>query len=212
MKRLAPFVFLLPAAPAWAHHPLGGQPMETFGHGLLSGVGHPILGFDHLFFVLAVGLAAWLAGVARLGPLAYIAAMLAGCAAQYAGFGFALREPMIALSLLVIGGVLASGRMPSSLAIIALFSGFGLFHGAAFASSIAAQEGGVSEMVLAGYLIGLGGVQYLLALLAGSLGAKTLQPGPTGAVPVRMAGAAVAGVGLFLCLEALEGPLLTLLL
>lgn len=212
MKRLAPLLLLLPAAPAWAHHPLGGQPMETFDHGLLSGVGHPILGFDHLFFVLAVGLAARLAGVARLGPLAYIAAMLVGCAAQYSGFEFALREPMIALSLLVVGGVLAVGRAPSPTTLIALFAGFGLFHGAAFASSIAAQEGGVSGMVLAGYLIGLGGVQYLLALLAGNLGAKALQSGPTGAAPARMVGAAVAGVGLFLCLEALEGPLLALLL
>ena len=39
---------------ALAHHPLGGLPMETFADGLLSGVGHPLLGFDHLFFVGAM--------------------------------------------------------------------------------------------------------------------------------------------------------------
>ena len=27
-------------------------------HGLLSGIGHPIIGFDHLAFVIAVGLIA----------------------------------------------------------------------------------------------------------------------------------------------------------
>ncbi|MFT7595083.1 MAG: urease accessory protein [Paracoccaceae bacterium] len=212
MKRIAPLLLLLPAAPAWAHHPLAGQPMETFTHALLSGIGHPVLGFDHLFFVLAVGLATMLAGLPRIGPLAFIAAMLVGCGAQYAGLGFALREPVIALSLLVVGGVLASGRAPAPTALIALFAGFGLFHGAAFASSIAAQEGGVSAIVLTGYLIGLGGVQYLLARLAGRIGAHTLQSGPSGAVPVQMVGAAVAGVGLFLCLEALEAQLLALLL
>ena len=66
--------------------------------------------------------------------------------------------------------------------------------------------------MLTGYLIGLGGVQALLAMLAGRVGARALSVGPTGAVPVRLAGAAVAGVGLFLCLEALEPPLLALLL
>ena len=30
---------------AFAHHPMSGLPMETFTHGLLSGIGHPILGF-----------------------------------------------------------------------------------------------------------------------------------------------------------------------
>lgn len=61
--------FLLGAAlslcaggPAFAHHPLNGAPMTTFADGLLSGVGHPVLGFDHLFFVIAVGVAAVLAG------------------------------------------------------------------------------------------------------------------------------------------------------
>ena len=67
------------ATPALAHHPLGGMPMETFAHGLLSGVGHPLLGFDHLFFVIAVGIAALFTGAERLAPAAYIGAMLVGC-------------------------------------------------------------------------------------------------------------------------------------
>ena len=60
---------LMVATPALAHHPLGGLPMETFRHGVLSGLGHPVLGFDHLFFVLAAGLAAGLAGIATRGVL-----------------------------------------------------------------------------------------------------------------------------------------------
>ncbi|MGB0926172.1 MAG: HupE/UreJ family protein, partial [Pikeienuella sp.] len=61
------------ATPALAHHPLGGMPMETFAHGVLSGIGHPLLGFDHLFFVLAVGVAALFTGRALTAPLAFIA-------------------------------------------------------------------------------------------------------------------------------------------
>jgi len=63
---------LVTTAPALAHHPLAGQPMETFSQGLLSGIGHPLLGFDHLFFVIAVGVAALYTGFARTAPAAYI--------------------------------------------------------------------------------------------------------------------------------------------
>ena len=40
---------------AFAHHPLGGAAPETMLHGFLSGVGHPLIGFDHLAFVFAIG-------------------------------------------------------------------------------------------------------------------------------------------------------------
>jgi len=40
------------SAPAFGHHPLGGMPWQTFAHGILSGLGPPLLGFDHVFFVM----------------------------------------------------------------------------------------------------------------------------------------------------------------
>ena len=47
MKKLITAAGLsLAATPALAHHPLNGMPMETFAHGLLSGVGHPLLAQD----------------------------------------------------------------------------------------------------------------------------------------------------------------------
>jgi len=44
--------------PAFAHHPWEGQ-QESFNwiQGLLSGIAHPILGADHLLFLLSIGLA-----------------------------------------------------------------------------------------------------------------------------------------------------------
>ena len=55
---LAIFAWLF-AIPAQAHHPWDGQP-ETFSlfQGLLSGLVHPILGLDHLLFLLSIGLVA----------------------------------------------------------------------------------------------------------------------------------------------------------
>lgn len=197
---------LAAATPAFAHHPLGGLPMETFTHGLLSGIGHPVLGFDHLFFVAAMGIAASFTAQKLLTPAAYIGAMLAGCAMIYAGLALPLTETLVVVSLLVLGGVVLSGRTLTTPVALALFAGFGLFHGAAFGGSIAGAEGGAGMTVLAGYLIGLGAVQYLIALGAGwamrKLGALNAD-----AITARLGGAMVAGVGLFLALEVIEGPL-----
>src|SRR6266705_841511 len=40
---------------AWAHHFMGGGPPETFAQGLLSGLGHPVIGLDHAAFIVAAG-------------------------------------------------------------------------------------------------------------------------------------------------------------
>ena len=77
-----------------------------------------------------------------------------------------------------------------------------------FLDVIAGAEGGAAGPVFAGYLLGLGVVQYALALGAGVLAARA---GGTGALRPRLAGAMVAGVGLFLCLDAMEGPLVAVI-
>ena len=207
MKKLLTAAGLsLAATPALAHHPLNGMPMETFAHGLMSGVGHPLLGFDHLFFVVAMGIAATFTAARHLTPAAYIAAMLAGCGLMYAGLALPLAETLIVVSLLVIGGVVLSGRALGTGTAIALFATFGLFHGSAFGGAIAGQEGGASAAVLMGYLIGLGAVQYLVALASGRA-IRALGASDAMAMNARLAGAMVAGVGVFLALEIVEGPL-----
>lgn len=198
---------LVPGA-ALAHHPLGGMAMETFTHGLLSGIGHPLLGFDHLFFVIIVGIAALYTGRALVAPAAYIAAMVIGCFMMASGIGLPLKETVIALSLLVVGGIVLSGRALGFAPALAVFALFGLFHGSAFGDSIAAQESAAGMQVLIGYLIGLGVVQYVIAIAAG-WAAKTLwQATEATAVQARLAGALVAGVGVYLTLENLEGAVL----
>lgn len=190
---------------AFAHHPLGGMPMVTFADGLLSGVGHPILGFDHLFFVALVGIAALYTKQRFTSPAAYIVAMLLGCYAMSTGIGLPAKEIIIGLSLLALGAVVLSGKALGLLPAIAIFAGFGLFHGSAFGDAIASQEAGVGGQVLAGYLLGLSVIQYAIALSAGWLVANVLGAINAQAVQARLAGAVVAGVGLFLTLENVEG-------
>lgn len=65
--------------PALAYHPMAGALMETFTQEVLSDVGHPLLGFDHLLFVLAFRIAALFTGAPRLVPADHTDAMMAGC-------------------------------------------------------------------------------------------------------------------------------------
>ena len=78
VARLAAVLALVTIAanPAMAHHPLNGLPMETFAHGILSGIGHPVLGFDHLFFILAAGILAAVSGYALIAPMVLLALSL----------------------------------------------------------------------------------------------------------------------------------------
>ncbi len=98
MKKILTAALALAATPAMAHHPLGGLPMETFAHGLLSGAGHPVLGFDHLFFVALMGVAALFTVRKYASPLAYIGAMLAGTLMISTGLTLPGIEFVVALS------------------------------------------------------------------------------------------------------------------
>jgi urease accessory protein len=192
-----------PATQALAHHPMGGAPMETLAQGLLSGMGHPVLGFDHLFFVAAVGIVAAFTGGRMVAPLGYVAGMIAGCALIVAGVALPAVELVIALSLVVAGVVLMRGRALGLHAAVALFGALGLFHGWALGETIVGQEGGMAAPVVAGYLIGLAVTQWTIAVAAGwavsrlARSAEALQP--------RLAGGLVAGAGALLVLERAEG-------
>lgn len=207
-KIIVTAALLLPVTQAQAHHPLAGMPMETFTHGLLSGIGHPLLGFDHLFFVVLVGISAIFTRRRLLAPLAYIIAMLGGCTVSALWTPVPATELMIALSLLVLGSMLLSGHRFGLSTLLLAFVGFGLFHGAAFGESLATREAGFGDQVLTGYLLGLGLTQFAIALVAGLVCTTLWKISHAGALQPRLAGAMVAGIGLYLTLEYFEGPLI----
>ena len=204
-KIISSFTALTLAGPAFAHHPLAGAPMETFTHGLLSGVGHPILGFDHLFFIALVGISAVFTGHRLSAPLTFIAAMLIGTLSSSFGLAIPATESMIVISLILLGGIVATGRSLSNFNTLFLFAITGIFHGSAFGASIAGQEMSVGTLVLVGYLIGLGVSQYLIAVGTGFLATKSWKANKASAIPTRISGAFVAGMGVFLALEGIEG-------
>lgn len=207
-KIIVLMILSLLAGPALAHHPLAGMPVTTFVQGLMSGFGHPILGFDHLFFVTSVGIIAIFTRHRILAPLVFIVAMLGGCLVTLLWTTVPATELMIALSLLVLGSMLLSGHRFSLPTVVFAFAGFGLFHGAAFGLSLATQEAAFGIQVLMGYLLGLGVTQFAIAVAAGLVCTMLWKVSHASAIQPRLAGAMVAGAGLYLTLEHFEGPLL----
>ena len=57
-KKNLVLIFFLISFPAFAHHPMGGALPQNFLNGILSGIAHPIIGFDHLAFILTFGIIA----------------------------------------------------------------------------------------------------------------------------------------------------------
>src|SRR5216683_2935674 len=114
------------ADPAFAHHVMGGAMPVTFGQGLLSGLGHPVIGLDHLAFIVAVGVAVGIAGLNLAIPALFIVASAVGVALHVRGITLPGAELLVALSVLIVGGLIAIGRSMRASAWAALFVVAGL--------------------------------------------------------------------------------------
>jgi len=184
---------LLPL-PAAAHHPMDGAMPETLWQGFASGIGHPVIGLDHLAFLLTAGvLAAGLARGAGLRAMAgFLAASMAGLALHLAGVGIGPTEALVAASLLMAGIALLPARPTGPGVVLAGFALAGLFHGHAFAEAVIGAE----ASPILGYLAGLAVIQGVLML-----GAMALTRQATRAHwlrPAMGAAASLTGVGFLL--------------
>ena len=187
----------LAAAPAAAHHPMGGKLPATLTQGLLSGLGHPIIGLDHLAAIIAVGcIAAWY----RTGPalvVGFVAAMTAGVALHLIEATVPASEILVALSVMALGATLVLRKALHPAAALTLFVIAGLLHGYALGESIVGAE----PTPLAAYLIGLAVIQAAIALGAMTLVRLVAHPAWGDLAPVRLVGAGIAGVGLAILVQ-----------
>lgn len=182
------------ATPALAHHPMGGTIPATFGQGFLSGLGHPVIGLDHLAALVGLGLVAARFSRIVLLPALWLVAMVAGTALHQAAIDLPLAEALVAASVVVIGLAAAiRPTLPSSIAALLFIIG-GLAHGHVLAETIVGAE----TTPVAAYLLGLvlvqGAVAMAVALLARHVaGGVVIAP----SLRLRLAGIAVAltGVG-----------------
>ena len=89
----AVLVLVLPfVPPAFAHHVMGGGLPSTAWQGLLSGLGHPIIGIDHLAFIVAIGLMSDLVARIVLLPLLFVLGTVLGCFIHVQGYDLASSE------------------------------------------------------------------------------------------------------------------------
>ncbi len=180
----------LAADPAFAHHVMGGRTPATFAEGLLSGLAHPVIGIDHLAFLTAVGLAVGLARLNILMPAIFVGASAAGVALHVRGVTIPAVELVVAVSVILVGAIIARGMALTPVVWACVFAAAGLFHGYAYGESIFGAE----ASPLWAYLLGLVVIQTVLACGIALLVEK-YRTG-TVAVTPRLIGAGVAGIGL----------------
>jgi urease accessory protein len=188
---VAPLVLVLTVATvlsAQAHHVMGGRTPETFMQGFLSGLAHPVIGLDHLAFIVGMGLAAGVATLNLAIPVVFIVASALGVGLHVQGVALPAAELVVAASVLLIGAMVAAGRALPTGGWVALFALAGLFHGYAFGESIFGAERAPLEAYLAGLVI----VQTVLAVGI----ALTARRGAADMIKPRLAGAAIAGIGI----------------
>ena len=151
-------------APALAHHVMGGELPNTAWHGLLSGLGHPIIGIDHLAFIVGVGLMSQLVGRIALLPFLFVLGTVLGCFMHIQGYGVSWSEWLIALSIAISAALVGTHARIPIVILASLFVVAGAFHGYAYGESIVGAE----TAPLAAYMIGFVAVQYCIAVASGT--------------------------------------------
>jgi urease accessory protein len=176
---------------AHAHHVMDYATPATALEGLLSGLGHPVIGIDHLIFIAGAGVLAARLERGFLFPLVFVVASIAVAGMRYLGVDVGLDELWIAGSLVVLGAIQLAAREPAGGVVAGLFLVTGALHGYALAEAIVGAE----RTPLAAYLLGLALIQCAIALAAWKAATWIAARHPH--VPVqRLAGTAVGAAGL----------------
>ena len=197
---LAAAMILTTTSAALAHHPLGGMTPTNFTEGFLSGLGHPVIGFDHLAFLIAVGLIAAFHRNLFVMPAAFVAGTVGGAFLTLAAVTLPLAEVVITGSVIAGGALAMRGRVTDLRVAGVLAAGAGLFHGWAYGAAIVGAE----PTPIFAYLAGFGMVQMAIAIGVAALVTKIWKSLDAAAMKPRLAGALVAGVGVTYMVEIVE--------
>jgi urease accessory protein len=190
-------IALFAAEPAFAHHVMDGATPVTFWHGLLSGLGHPVVGLDHLAAVIAVGCLAAMQPKGALLAVAYVVATMIGAAAHIGEATVANAEVFVALSVVALGLIVFRKAPLRRDLAFALFAAAGLLNGYALGESIAGAE----RTPILAYFIGLAAIQTALAL-AIMFGVRMLtERAQVQLLAMRVIGAFAIGAGAAMLLQ-----------
>ena len=184
---------------AIAHHALDGKIPSNFFEGFVSGLAHPIIGLDHFAFIVAIGLLA--VGLSRgaLIPAGFVLTALLGTGIHLLGLDLPGSEIIIAGSAIAFGVMLLIQKRLNFIALTALASFAGLFHGYAYGEAIV----GALRTPLLAYLLGFSLMQYAIALIALFIGKSICEKFTNS--PMQFAGFVICSIGTVFLTSSLLG-------
>jgi urease accessory protein len=178
----------LAAAPAWAHF------REVGEGGWSDGFAHPFSGIDHILCMVAVGI--WAVQIGRhalwLLPASFTVLMAGGAVLGGVGIVLPGADDGVALSVTVLGVLLAVAARPRLLTGGAVVAGFGLVHGYVHGVEMPATAQPL--------LYALGFVVATLVLQLTGIAFGLAAQSPLGQRLLPIGAAAVAGLGVTLLL------------
>jgi urease accessory protein len=179
------------AGPALAHS------AEGVAGGFASGFMHPLLGWDHVIAMVAVGL--WGAFLGRpaiwLLPVVFPLVMALGGALGVLGVPLPAVEIGIAASAIVLGAMVALAARPPLWVAGAVVGVFAVFHGHAHGTELPAAASPIAYSL--GFVIATG------TLHASGIALSLVTRWPQGGRLVRACGAGIAALGLWFLAHAL---------
>lgn len=172
-----------PVFPAMAHTGAG------YGGGLIAGLAHPILGWDHVAAMVAVGLWGAFLGAPAIWilPVVFPLVMALGAVAGIIGIPLPGVEIGIALSAVVLGLMIVFAARPPIWVAAVIVGAFAIFHGYAHGTELPATVNAFAYA--AGFVIATGFL-HMLGIAFGLL-AKW----PAGRIAVRGAGGVISLAG-----------------
>ena len=188
---------------AQAHHAMDGAMPSTFTQGLLSGLAHPVIGLDHLAFIVA---AAWLIAKRPTG----LRAALAGVFVVASVLGTVLHvnlvdlpgtELLVVLSVVLAGALVWTRQLALAQGLWVLLPVAGVFHGYAYGESIVGAE----PTALYAYLLGFVLIQW--GVMVGISSALNRLQASSFARSAVTAGVAVTATGLWFSVSQAAGLL-----
>ena len=182
--------FALAAPLAQAHEGAG------LAGGFMSGFAHPLLGWDHVIAMLAVGLWGAFLGAPALWllPVVFPLVMAAGGALGVLGVPLPAVEIGIAASAVALGGVVAGALRPPLWVAALLVALFAIFHGHAHGTELPQAANPLAYSL--GFVVATG------ALHLAGIALGLLTRWPAGRVAVRGMGAGIALLGVLFLTRA----------
>ncbi len=182
--------FALAAPLAQAHEGAG------LAGGFMSGFAHPLLGWDHVVAMLAVGLWGAFLGAPALWllPVVFPLVMAAGGALGVLGVPLPAVEIGIAASAVALGGVVAGALRPPLWVAALLVALFAIFHGHAHGTELPQAANPLAYSL--GFVVATG------ALHLAGIALGLLTRWPAGRVAVRGMGAGIALLGVLFLTRA----------